>query len=215
MSSEIFIIGDSHAVAFADAANKRGLVWRGGPIGTGKAIESKFWAVEDGAFKITLPIPDNVKARFEGLLEFEGPILSVVGFNSHRFAIDIAEYLTGAGLDLRPNSLSSAVFHRCVIEARAEVLNFYRLLLDAGRSVYFTHSPNRHPAEHQDLVHAFEAILICELQALGAQFIDVRETCLDGGRLKPEYCRTTDAVHANAKYGGVVIDKFLTASLTS
>lgn len=211
----MFIIGDSHAVAFADAAKERGLVWRGGPIGTGKALESKFWAVEDGAFEVTLPIPDKVKARFKELLEFKGPILSVVGFNSHRFAVDIAEYLMGAGLNLRPDSLSSAVFHQCVIEARAEVLNFYRLLLDAERSVYFTHSPNRQPAKHQDLVHAFEAILISEIQALGAHFVDVRETCMVEGRLKPEYCRTADAVHANAKYGGVVIDKFLTVSAAS
>ncbi|MCP2669677.1 hypothetical protein NHF40_01885 [Maricaulaceae bacterium EIL42A08] len=154
------------------------------------------------------------RCRFTRRLDYDGPILSVIGFNSHRFAGEFVDF----GQSVHPahgaNFVSKAVFKQCVLEARANVLAFYRLLLQENRAVYLTHSPNRCPAAHLATLQAFEAVMVNELEAMGARFIDVRGQCLVDGQLKPEYCRPGDGFHANSKYGAQVIDQLIAECAT-
>ncbi|SDE37868.1 hypothetical protein [Ruegeria marina] len=208
MSADLFLIGDSHIIALCEAADARGWSWQGGPLGTGMQLEQCFWRQQGTEFVYTGTGENLIGHRFKDLLTFDGPIISTLGFNSHRFAIDFASYAKSRQLAPLPSVLSDQAFADTVRDSRRNALAFYRLLSDHSREVYFTCSPQRVASSLLPVLRAFEDVLIDEVAATGARFIDFRHLALDDHVLRPEFCNAKDQMHGNAKLGGLILDVF-------
>ncbi|MDU8912168.1 hypothetical protein [Aestuariicoccus sp. MJ-SS9] len=205
--AELFLIGDSNVIAIAQAADDRGLPWWGGPLAAGRMLEEPFWCIEGRRFVYTAEGAGPIRARFEDLLVFDGPVLTTLGFNSHRFTEDFARYARAQDLPATPEALSRAAFADTVRDARRVALEFYRMLGEHGREVWFTCSPQRTALGLYPLLHAFEEVLIPEVAATGARFIDTRDAVMDGASPRPEYANPHDAMHASPALGALVLDR--------
>lgn len=207
MAADLFLIGDSHIIAIAEAAENRGLNWLGGPLSAGRMLERCFWEIDGKKFVYTMEGAGPIRDRFSDLLVFDGPILTTLGFNSHRFVADFAKYASDQNLRPSPDILSEAAFIDTVCDSRRVALDFYRLLADHGRDVYFTASPQRSNPPNHALLRAFEDVLIPKVEATGAKFIETRDVILDGPRLRPEYAKDNDTVHGNRALGALVLER--------
>lgn len=213
MCADLFLIGDSNIIALCQAAEARGWSWQGGPLGTGKQLEQCFWQQLGTDFVFTGPGAERINNRFRGLLTFDGPIISTLGFNSHRFAHDFAAYTASRQLDPLPNALSDRAFTDTVRDARRDALDFYSLLAAHSREVYFTCSPQRVENTLMPVLRAFEDVLIDEIAKTGARFIDFRHRALDKNTLHPDFCAEKDQIHGNAKLGALILDLFAETQL--
>jgi hypothetical protein len=176
----------------------------GGIIGINRNTE--FFRIEHGRFEVTDCLWSA--AKFRDLLQFEGPILSTVGFTTYLFCRDLHRYLVDN--DLHFESMTRQLLERCVDDTRSQSLRFYKVLRDCGRNVFFTTCPQRCQRELKLYHFAFQKILIAKVQALGARFIDVHRETTDNGFLKPEYrpLDPEDLIHGNAAWARLVLDKF-------
>lgn len=211
--NELFLIGDSHAVAIGRAASERGIRVLGGPLGTGKQLEANFFDIVDGQFTINESISaqnQNVTSQlddFRFILDFDGPILSTIGFNTYRFTQDLHRYLTKNGHQFWEDAMSSQTFEQTVHDARSSAQNFYRSLAAHGKHVFFTHSPQIVPlAQHQTFL-ACEKILVPIIQETGATFVDIRAQLGPIDKIKEQYADTRLPMHANTAYGHLVLDR--------
>lgn len=206
MTDDVFMIGDSHTIALTLGAEAMGVRWRGGPLAKGSALEQMFWHESGGRFALNLDLDQATRARFDGLLQYEGPILSTVGFNTNRLVKQLAAYAKSQGYDIATSMLSSAALEATVLDARKTAVDFHTLLASYDREVYFVCSPQRTIPGGYELLQAIESPLIHAIAKTGATFIDVRPTTTDeSGALKTEYCRPNDRAHANMEYGRCVL----------
>jgi hypothetical protein len=209
---EFFLIGDSHSGTIGYAARKLGMDFRGGPVASGRQLESVFFRIQDNRFLITLDGRASTKRveRFENLLAFEGPILSTVGFNTHTFVGPAVEYSKKTGVSL--GDMSSGAFAQWVRDERDGALQFYSTMANHSRKVFFTVSPQRFAdSEEKEIGRRFESVLITAIAGMGAKFIDVREeTCDAEGILLPELASRgkRDTNHASIEWGRLVLAKF-------
>lgn len=209
MTDRLFLIGDSHTVAIGQAARRSGLAVTGGPLGAGARLEEPFYRVEGGDFVITLPGTGPLRPLFRPLLTSPLPVLSTLGFNSHRLAGEIHAYCSAAGNQDWRQAMSGQVFEQAVLEARRTALAFYRLLADHGREVYFTCSPQRAAPHLRDILAASETVLIREVCETGAAFLDHRPQTMDGSCLAARYSNEADTMHGSIEWGQAVLDLFL------
>jgi hypothetical protein len=208
MTAEIFLIGDSHIIAIANAAQEQGRQFYGGPIGEGRLLEKPFYTLSNRQFQLSTTRAEPIKHKFLALLDFDGPILCTAGFNSHRFARQFGQYCKNMECPAKISAVSQEVFTACVLDARKEVLGFYRMLQDHHKQVFFTCSPQRVAAPLYPLLTAFETVLIKEVSRTGAVFVDVRDQVADDQGLKAEYARSQDTMHGNIQLGHVILDRF-------
>jgi hypothetical protein len=210
---ELFLIGDSHASPLGYAARSLGLVLHGGPIGRGVSLETSFFAIEKGLFRLTKPEHAERQKLFETLADFNGPILSTVGFNSHLFARQLAEYCGEAGVPLA--AISDHLFARCVHDARSGALAFYAAMSDLKKEVYFTCSPQL-PQREKDMpyLRRFENVMIDSIMKYGAIFLDVRGDIVSGGKVLLQYV-AEDGVHGTELWGRRVIERFIKMRVAS
>jgi hypothetical protein len=126
--TSLFLIGDSNIIAIARAARDQSRVFRGGPVGIGLDLERPFFTVENGDFVLLGTHLDSIRDEFRDLLRHSGPILSTVGFNSHRFAQRLHNFIKLKGGSSWQDLMSQQVFHQTVLDARREALstNFFR-----------------------------------------------------------------------------------------
>lgn len=206
MQTELFFVGDSHVCALAEAATARGAAWRGGPLGAGKQLQTPFWRVEDGDFIFSGPGAARVADRFRPLLRFDGPIVSTLGFNTHRFVADFARWAEQLGAPASPEAISRAAFEALVVDSRRTALDFYTLLAEHGRTVYTVATPPRIGGEYRALCRAFEVGLADHVAASGARPLDVSEAADEDGMLRPQFASPSDAVHAGPAFGALVLD---------
>ncbi|MEQ8435826.1 MAG: hypothetical protein RIA71_16470 [Oceanicaulis sp.] len=206
MQAELFFVGDSHVCALAEAATARGAAWRGGPLGTGKQLQTPFWLVEDGDFIFSGPGAGRVSDRFRPLLRFDGPIVSTLGFNTHRFVTDFARWADRMGAPAAPEAVSEAAFEALIVDSRRTALDFYALLAQHGRTVYTVATPPRIDREYRALCQAFELRLVDHIAAVGARPLDVSEAADEDGMLRPQFASPSDAVHAGPAFGALVLD---------
>ncbi|UWQ35190.1 hypothetical protein K3555_21255 (plasmid) [Leisingera sp. M527] len=209
MTEELFLIGDSHTVAIGQAARRAGLRVIGGPLGAGARLESPFYRVEGGSFELTLPDTGPLRPLFRPLLASRSPVLSTLGFNSHRLAGEIQAYCSTTGVQDWGQAMSRQVFEHMVLEARRTALAFYRMLADHGREVYFTCSPQRVAPHLRDILVAGETILIREICKTGAVFLDHRPQTMDGPCLAAQYANEADTMHGSIEWGQTIVDLFL------
>jgi len=207
MAADLFLIGDSHIIAIADAAEDRGLTWKGGPLASGRALEQYFWKIDGKKFIYSMEGAGPIRERFCDLLVFDGPILTTLGFNSHRFVEDFDKYAQAQKLSPSPSILSEAAFVDTVCDARHVALEFYRMLSDHGCDVYFTASPQRCTMQNHTLLRAFEDLLIAKIEATGAKFIETRDAVLDEQRVRSEYAKADDPVHGSLALGALILDR--------
>lgn len=166
MSEPVFICGDSHSSILSIYARETGIDFLGGPIGNGITLEGEFCRLSpNGRLVLTDPELRPRQPRFRDLTIHPGPILSTVGFNSHRAANSLSTYLANSGSKLE--ELSDAVFRATVVAMRKGSLAFYKLLRDAGRQVYFTTSPQLTAEPGQlPVLQRFESVMIDEITAM-------------------------------------------------
>lgn len=206
--SQFFLIGDSHAVAIGSAARQQGRDFVGGPLGIGKDLERPFYRVEGDRFRLSGAHMAPLSPDFEGLLQYDGAVLSTVGFNSLRFAREMHEYLSGLGSREWSKVMTGHVFRQCVLDARQNALEFYRLMNANGRRVFFVPSPQRARSRFRQLLLDFEAVMIAEVVATGAIFIDTRDLLYDGDGINPIYAMEGDDSHGSVEYGRLVLECF-------
>lgn len=208
--AEFFLLGDSHAVAIGQAARAEGRVLSGGPIGIGQMLEGDFYNVENGRFHLAAAPSAVVRDSYAGLLEFPGPILCTLGFNSRRFAVVMHEFLAAQGAAHWTEVLSRQAFVQCVRDARSGALGLYRLLAAHERDVYFVPSPQRVPPGLRQCLLDFEAVLIRDVAATGARLVDVRDRLgLEAADdILPRYRNPNDNSHGSPAYGQLVLTEF-------
>lgn len=206
MPTKTFICGDSHASVLAGFARRQGIPFKGGPLGGGRFLESLFFATENDRLVFT---PESMRERtavFSALLDHEGPILSTVGFNSHRFGAFFDRFLVAEKID--QTMISDDVFRASALASRVGSLAFYRLLAERGRRVYFTCSPQiaSRPAA-LPILKRFEDVLIPECEAAGAQFVDTRDAILGpDGTILDTYIG--ESIHGNQRWAAIVFSRF-------
>lgn len=206
MQDEVFLIGDSFIIAVAEAAKARGLAYQGGPVSSGRFLEKPFYQIVENSFEITLEGSGPIRPLFRDLLSSSAPVISTIGFNSHRLAGQFASFYKTQGASHYREIMSRDVFEACVLDAREVALGFYQMLADVGRQVFFTCSPQRvPPGELEALVEA-EAVLIDAISATGAIFLDARPETAGTQGLLPEFALPADTIHANEKWGLVVLN---------
>lgn len=203
------LIGDCTASKIARVAAGRGLAFVGGPIRNGAALERDFFDLDGTTFvpRFDLRSPE----RYADLLRCGLPILSTVGSNVHRIALDLHVSYYGPRR-LPATALSEAVLRQVIIENRTGPLRFYRVALERGCSVYTLHSSQRFPKSYGELARRLEAIFLGMLLDAGVELIDVRRETTDAaGALRPEYFnpRAEDHTHANDEWAGLVLSRFL------
>lgn len=197
-------------MAIGQAARCSGLAVTGGPLGAGARLEEPFYRVDGEDFIITLPGTGALRPMFRPLLASSLPVLSTLGFNSHRLAGEIHAYCRSLGVSNWQQAMSSQVFEHMVLDARRTALAFYRLLAEHGREVYFTCSPQRVAPHLYDMLAASEDVLIREICKTGAVFLDHRAQTMDGHSLAAPYANEADAMHGSIAWGQVVLDLFMT-----
>lgn len=201
----VFVVGDSNAVALGAAARAAGRPFRGGPLGSGRNLEMPFYRIEQGDFVLTGQSRAPLVDEYRSLLRHDGPILSCVGFNSHRLAGQLHGYCAGQGAAHWSELWSDQVMRQLVADSRAVALTFYRDLAAHDRKVYFIHSPQRVPPHLVPLLRDIEQRLIPLVQATGARLVDVRAQIAGDAGLLPQYAHPGDKVHANAAMGAVAL----------
>ncbi len=209
--SDFFLIGDSNASVIARAANAQGYTFKGRAIGPGRIFDTDFFTVKGDRFVMTLPEKTNNVApdSFFDLLEWKGPILSTVGFNSQLIGQTVARDMRIHGLDAR--NLSQAVLEALVGNWKAPALRFYSLLVERGCDIWFTHSPQRFPDLYFDVAIRLENILRQRLIDLGVSPVDVRAATTDSeGKLLEQLHSDLprDQTHGNIEWGGLVFGDF-------
>ncbi|WP_069301097.1 hypothetical protein [Neptunicoccus sediminis] len=206
MPDEVFLVGDSFVIAIAQAAKATGLGYQGGPVSAGRFLEEPFYRIEQDRFEITLEGSGPIRPLFHDLLRSSAPVISTVGFNSHRLAAQFTALYRTQGVAHYSEMMSGDVFAACVLDARAVALEFYRMLADAGRKVFFTCSPQRVPLPELEVLREAETILIDAVSATGAVFLDARPGTANAQGLLPEFALPEDTIHANAGWGQIVLD---------
>lgn len=206
MPDEVFLIGDSLVIAIAQAAHAGGLAYQGGPVSAGRFLEEPFYQIEEDRFEITLNGSGPIRPLFRDLICSSAPVISTIGFNSHRLAAQFAALYQTQGVTHYSGMMSQDVFSACVLDTRVVALEFYQMLARAGRQVFFTSSPQRVPLPELEVLKEAEAVLIDAVSATGAVFLDARPKTTNAQGLLPEFALPTDSIHANAKWGQVVLD---------
>jgi hypothetical protein len=206
------LVGDCNAGIIGRVARTRGVGFVGGPIDNGHALEQDFFDLDGTTF-----VPRSQKRAPElhaDLFRCGLPILSTVGSNIHRIAIDLNRaFYFPHRLDQR--ALSDAVLRQVIVENRPGPLRFYRTAEELGCEVHVVHSSQRFPDGIAVLARRLEAVFLDLVACTGAALVDVRaETTDDAGDLRPEYFteREDDLTHANAAWAELVLDKFLRAA---
>jgi hypothetical protein len=205
--TSLFLIGDSNIIAIARAARDQSRVFRGGPVGIGLDLERPFFTVENGDFVLLGTHLDSIRDEFRDLLRHSGPILSTVGFNSHRFAQRLHNFIKLKGGSSWQDLMSQQVFHQTVLDARREALSFYELLQEHNREVYFLHSPMRGPTEYLSAQRSFEAAFISRINETGATIVDIRDHVMGPHGLLAEFAREKDTWHSNKRFGTLALDQ--------
>lgn len=210
MPNKFFLCGDSHSSILALWARRVGIAFDGAPIGNGLTLEQPFFRVEDGKLILTGKDLAPRQRFFTDLLSYDGPILSTVGFNSHRFAQIFSQFLIEQKADLA--EISDAVFETCVLESRRGSLQFYETLVAHGRQIYFTSSPQlcRH-VEQTPVLQRFEKVYIAALIARGARFVDVRPQIMVDGHVEDRFISKTGKlwIHGSDDWTKLVYDEFV------
>ena len=187
----------------------QGIALRGGPIGSGQQLEQPFCRIgPDGRFELTAPDLAPRAEVFSGLARHPGPILSTVGFNSHRAAAEIWRHLQTS--DTRLDEISEAAFAAAIRGLRPGALDFYRLLAGAGRRVFVTTSPQiAARPEHLPALRRFEAALLEANLEIGAILVDVRDALLRDGRVGEEFILQEGPVHVHgsAAWAALVVEE--------
>lgn len=208
-NKQFALIGDSHSAGIGRVALARGISFLGGPLSAGRTLDAEFFHVnDDGAFVGHVGLQ---KARFTELFRARLPILSTVGFATHRIAGELANgFYRPRGLDY--SELSDSVLRQVIADFKPGPLKFYRTALEHGREVYAAHSPQRFPDAWVGLALRLEGLFAGMLLEMGVSFVDVRnETTDESGRLRPEFFPEleNDRIHANDAWAAIVLDKFL------
>lgn len=181
---------------------------------SGRKFQRPFFAIKDGRIMLrprrrTQSLLD-LNETMDGSCDPSLPFLSTAGFNTHALAKNFAK----KGFCLEPQRkgqfVSSACFDAIVDGASAEVMKFYRALLKRGRHVYAVYSPQRFDPAWAFVARQFEAIFSRKLRGIGVVIVDVRaETTDKNGILQKRYCKLSDGIHANEKFGALVVRRFL------
>lgn len=214
MTKAVFLCGDSHASILALYAKKAGIDFLGGPIGNGIVLEQDFFVIEpDSRLILTHADLKSRQALFEQLPTYDGPILSTVGFNSHRAANALWTYLQDNNSDIE--EISRAVLTATVKSMRTGSLKFYEQLCKCSNNVYFTTSPQLCLIPEQlPVLQAFESVMVQEITQLGGKLIDVRPDITDAGVIKDEFIRKEGKrfVHGNDKWAQLIFDRLAQAA---
>ncbi len=169
-------------------------------------MEQRFFRIKNDCLILTPEIMRDRTPIFAGIIDHDGPILSTVGFNSHRFATFFYRHLKSEGIAL--HMISDAVFHAAVVGARSGALEFYRILAERGRSVYFASSPQiPSPTEPASLptLKRFEKVLIPEIEATGARHIETRDAIEGPKGILAKYAG--EGVHGNLRWAGLIFER--------
>lgn len=216
MKPRFFIIGDSHAGTLMRAARRLRLDFAGGSIMAGHYMNEAFFRIENGRFEVLLEkgVPRLAKRLAEAglgdnLLDLDMPILSTIGFNTGVFT---GRFLNeGLAIAGSPGEkfISAACFETLVEDTRCGALEFYRVLKQAGKTVYAAPAPQRFDRDRETVFKAFDAVMIRRMSEMGVGVVDVRaETTGRDGVLRPEFASSRDRVHANDAFGEIVFAKF-------
>ena len=203
----LFLIGDSNMVSIGRAAKQLGIAVRGGPIGIGVDFEKPFYATNGKELSLLGKKREQFQDEFRDILTFDGPVLSTLGFNAHRFAIRIHKHCADNSAATWSDLISRQVFEQSVQDSREHVLSFYRLLAEHDRRVFFVHSPQRAPAPCLPILRDFEQTLIPLIEATGARLVDVRRQITDENGPLETFAEKNDPVHGNVRFGEVVLTK--------
>jgi len=222
--SEFFIIGDSHSGVLAEYAKRKGLRFRGGMVGNGAHFSTSFFSVKENRLLLTEPkvagrrqanhtfVPKEFDITpYEELLLFDGPILTTIGFHSHKAGATISRALENSGMTIEQlstseiNLLIENCYHHCV--------EFYKLLQRYNKTVYFTCIS---PALRVPLFRESQTYMIKTASSLGANFIDVISHTYNGDLSNPEYHRVKVKpdgskkldMHGNDKWCELVFSEF-------
>lgn len=203
--AEVFLLGDSNAVAIGQAARAAGRAIRGGPLGIGLDLEKPFYRVENGDFLLLGAKRAPLVDAFRDLLRHDGPILCAAGFNALRFARRLHDFAVSQGAAHWSDVISEQVMDQLIRDSRAEVLGLYALLAEHGRRVFFLHSPQRGAARYLPTLRDFEARFIPMVAQTGAQLIDIRDQITGPDGPRPEYAQPGDPTHGNARMGALAL----------
>ena len=203
--AQLFLIGDSNAIAIGTVARADGRIFSGGPIGIGLDLEQPFFLIENGDFILTGANTAPIRNEFRNLLRHPGPILSTIGFNSLRFARRLQKITKTQGAVSWREVMSQQVFQQIVFDVRREALAFYQLLAEHKREVYFLHSPQRGPAEYLPTLRDIETLLIPLIRTTGANLIDIRNQITDINGPLPEFGQKGDISHGNIHFGALAL----------
>lgn len=207
MKNEFYLVGDSNSAVIGRAAKRRGVSFVGRSCAPGRLFDSDFFEVEGGC--IVMP-PFEDPTCYAGLLDYDGPILSTLGFNTQFIAMTVdSDYRRNR---LKTKNLSAAVIEALVDSWKVHALRFYDLLLQADKAVWFVHSPQRYPRVYFELAMRLEAVLIRRLVDMGAHFVDVRDLTTDeNGVLRRPLFSTipNDKTHGSIEWGDIVLKTFL------
>lgn len=208
MTSKLFLVGDSHAAVLGRAARRAGYQVSGGPLAGGRCFEDPFFTIEGDRLVISARFNAAHIARFDDLLCFDGPILSTLGFNAHRFGALMGEHMRQVGCQDWRELLSERAFAASVLDLQAHVLALYRALVERNRQVWAVHSPQRPYGTTMDLHRAAEEVMIDAVASIGVGLIDVRHEVMSDGHLRAEYAAPDDPVHGSDAFGDLVIARF-------
>lgn len=218
---KFLLIGDSHAAAIGRAAQEANLAIIGGPIGSGRDFFAPFFAIKDGSVQwLTVEAQEHM-AKFlqqakADTFETAGlPVLSTLGFSMHFLATrhnwQLYQDATG---QVDPAFLQSNLFEALIDQMLFFPMHFYRHAIASGLKVYGVLAPQRIPVLSDPAVlFAAQRRMIAQYSALGLTLLDVRPTTTQhDGLLLPEYCQPNDPLHANTRFGHLVLSQFAALS---
>lgn len=210
---EVFIVGDSHALAIRDAFVASGWTVHGGMMASGREFDHSFFDQVDGRITFHNEEADTMfsaalaSAGVSRMVDLDMPVVTTMGFNSNRLARQLYDSEGEDHLDAWTR-WSGAVMDAVVSSTKASVLEFCRWL--PTKRSYAVLSPQRMQPHLRDFVRRAEGIYAAKLAALGINIVDVRDKTVDeNGILREEFCRQVgkDQTHANAAYGAIVMQR--------
>ncbi|KPA90280.1 MULTISPECIES: hypothetical protein [Pseudomonas] len=217
-SPSFLLLGDSNAGPIGKAAQARGLMACGGPLGAGRDFNVDFLVAQPGdvGFRDT-----EMDQRYRQALELAGvarleelsvPLVSTLGMSVHFLASrpNWHCYQDESG-EFDAGFLGGPLFESIIEEMSRYALAFYERVLGLGIRVLVVLPPQRVPEFSDARVFiAAQEVLIRRLRELGVELIDVRDAANgEDGWQAPRFCEIDDPLHGNLAFGELIVEALL------
>lgn len=213
--ADLFVLGDSHAIAIVQAALDKGIAAVGGPLDIGRNLNREFFDISGTDFVFRDPAAQSRYTGFlkslgaESLRDVEVPVVSTLGSNFHYLSRPEAWPDITLGEDRDKQFITRLAFEETIKHLVEGDITACRHLSAMGKTVFWPLPPRRTPLASHEIYLAIEELVPKLMKSCGAIIIDVRDVTLDAeGNYRPDFVPSAaDKVHGNTLFGSTVVDR--------